>query len=70
MIINATIGDGAPEGFQDAVDAAIDYFGTTFTNNVTLNITFDWPPLGCGTVLHQRRLRVNEPGRRKPLCTI
>ena len=41
FVINATIGSGAPAGFASAVDDAIRYFEDTFTNNLTMNITFD-----------------------------
>src|ERR1700677_1650158 len=47
MIINATINSaGAPAGFASAVDDAIQYFEKTFTNQLTLNITFDWGSVG------------------------
>jgi hypothetical protein len=43
MQINANVdAAGAPTGFAAAVQAAVAFFDKTFTNNVTLNINFDW----------------------------
>ncbi|WP_420384382.1 NF038122 family metalloprotease [Novosphingobium sp.] len=51
MIINYTIaGNGAPAGFATAVAAAVQYFETTLTNTVTVNLTFTWGPLSNGIV--------------------
>ncbi len=46
LIINATFGAGVPAGLVNAADVAIAFFETTFSANVTMNITFDWAPLG------------------------
>ena len=32
----------APAGFKQAVNAAIQYFDTTISNNITVNISFGW----------------------------
>jgi len=51
LVINVTYDSsvsGAPAGFKTAVQAAVSFFEQTFTNNVTLNITFGWAALGGG----------------------
>ena len=51
LVINVTYDssvNGAPAGFKTAVQSAVSFFEQTFTNNVTLNITFGWAALGAG----------------------
>ena len=43
----------APAGFQTAVQAAVNFFNTTFTNNITVNITFSWAAIGGGLAQSQ-----------------
>jgi hypothetical protein len=48
LVINVTYDssvNSAPAGFKTAVQAAVAFFEQTFTNNVTLNITFGWAAL-------------------------
>ena len=45
MIINVSYdasAANAPAGFKQAVQAAVQYFETTITNNITINIDFGW----------------------------
>ena len=48
MIINATIAAGAPAGYTTAINSAIQFFESTFANDVTLNITFKFQALSVG----------------------
>jgi len=38
--------NAAPAGFKTAVQAAVQYFDTTFTNDITVNISFGWGEVG------------------------
>jgi hypothetical protein len=38
--------NSAPAGFKTAVQAAVQFFDTTFTNNITVNIDFGWGEVG------------------------
>ena len=57
LTINATFGAGVPAGLVNAADVAIAFFETTFSANVTMNITFDWAPLGSRTVAESSSTR-------------
>ncbi len=48
MIINYTISGKAPAGYSTAVAAAVQYMESALTNNVTVNLVFQWTPLGAG----------------------
>lgn len=58
MIINTTITGSAPSGFADAVATAVHYFENTLTNNVTVNLTFNWGTTS-DTAIAQTRLGAN-----------
>lgn len=56
MKINATFDASAAyasTGFQTAVAAAVKFFETSFTDNITLNITFKYASLGSGLAQSQ-----------------
>jgi hypothetical protein len=38
--------NAAPAGFKTAVQAAVQFFDTTFSNNITVNIAFGWGEVG------------------------
>ena len=38
--------NAAPAGFKTAVQAAVQFFDTTFTNNISVNISFGWGEVG------------------------
>jgi hypothetical protein len=51
--INATYDSSAnlaPAGFKTAVQAAIQFFDTTFSNNIVINIAFGWGEVGGQTM--------------------
>ena len=39
---------GLPTGYQQAIATAINFFETTITTNITVNLAFDWSSLGAG----------------------
>jgi hypothetical protein len=42
--------NSAPAGFKTAVQAAVQYFDTTFSNNISVNINFGWGELDGSTI--------------------
>ena len=40
----------APAGFKTAVQAAVQFFDTTFSNNISININFGWGEVGGSTM--------------------
>ena len=49
---DSTLGS-APSGFTAAVQAACNFFDTTFTNNISVNITFSYAAIGGGLAQSQ-----------------
>jgi hypothetical protein len=39
---------GLPSSYQQAITTAINFFETTITTNITVNLAFDWSSLGAG----------------------
>jgi hypothetical protein len=42
--------NAAPAGFKTAVQAAVQFFDTTFSNNITVNLDFGWGEVGGQTM--------------------
>ncbi len=64
MLINVTYDSsaaGAPAGFQQAVQAAVQFYEATIATNITVNITFGWGQLN-GQTLSASAIGENETG--------
>ncbi len=55
---------GLPSGYQQAIKTAIDFFESTITTNMTVNLTFDWTSLGAGDLAENNSQYTAIPIRR------